>query len=93
MIRTVTVTDTIYNGMLHTSAILPAPMSAGPSDAPDNSKCWHCHTSNSNGTVTNYNNGQYHDSLTNFRPTPSGAVAAVPAADHQLQRLPLVHDA
>jgi hypothetical protein len=77
VLRTTTITDTIYNGMLHTSAILPAPMSAGPTESPDNTKCWHCHT-NTNGTVTSYNNGQYHSALTNFRPTPSGAVAPYP---------------
>ncbi len=77
VLRTTTITDTIYNGMLHTSTILPAPLSAGPTNAPDNSKCWHCHTSN-NSTVTQFNNGKYHDALTNFRPTPSGAVAAYP---------------
>ena len=46
-----TITDTIYNGMLHTSTILPAPLSAGPTNSPDNTKCWHCHT-HTNGTVT-----------------------------------------
>jgi len=82
VLRTTTVTDTIYNGMLHSSTILPAPLSAGPTNAPDNSKCWHCHTSN-NGTVTQFNNGKYHDALTNFRPTPSGAIAAYPQPTSQ----------
>ena len=69
-----TVVDTIYNGMLHVSAALPAQLSAGPTGTPDNSKCWHCHTSN-NGVVTAFSNGQYHTALTNYRATPSGVVA------------------
>ena len=77
VLRTVTITDTIYNGMLHTSSILPAPLSAGPTNAPDPSKCWHCHTS-SGTTVSSFNNGKYHDALTNFRATPSGAVVPYP---------------
>jgi len=74
---TTTVTDTIYNGMLHVSSVLPAPLAAGPTSAPDNSKCWHCHT-NSNGVVTAFRNGQYHAALTSFRATPSAAVAPFP---------------
>ena len=70
-----TVTDTIYNGMLHASTILPASLAAGPTNAPDNTKCWHCHT-NTNGVVTVFRNGLYHDALTNFRASPSGAVAS-----------------
>lgn len=69
-----TVTDTIYNGMLHASTILPAALAAGPTNMPDNTKCWHCHTS-TNGVVTVFRNGLYHDALTNFRATPTGAVA------------------
>ena len=72
-----TITDTIYNGMLHTSSILPALLSAGPTNSPDQTKCWHCHT-HTNVTATNYNNGKYHEALTNFRATPSGAVAPYP---------------
>ncbi|HUM00239.1 MAG TPA: hypothetical protein VLU24_12675, partial [Mycobacterium sp.] len=77
VLRTMTITDTIYNGMLHTSAILPEPLSAGPTESPDNNKCWHCHTS-TNTTVTSYNNGKYHDALDNFRATPTGAVTPYP---------------
>ena len=77
VLRTMTITDTIYNGMLHTSPILPAPLSAGPTNNPDQSKCWHCHT-HTDITATNYNNGKYHEALTNFRATPSGAVAPSP---------------
>ncbi|MBX7100484.1 MAG: hypothetical protein K1X89_22390 [Myxococcaceae bacterium] len=68
---------TLYNAMLHTSAQLPAELNAGPSNAPDNTKCWHCHT-NTNGTVTAYNGGKLHDAFTNYRDTPGGAVAAKP---------------
>jgi hypothetical protein len=74
---TTTVSSTIYNGMLHVSTILPAPLAAGPTNTPDNSKCWHCHTS-TNGVVTVFKNGQYHDALTAYRATPTGAVAPFP---------------
>ncbi len=74
VLSTTTVTDTIYNGMLHASTVLPAPLAAGPTNSPDNSKCWHCHTNN-NGVVTVFQNGQYHKALTSFRATPTGAVA------------------
>ena len=74
MLSTTTVTDTIYNGMLHASTVLPAALAAGPTSSPDNSKCWHCHTNN-NGIVTAFRNGQYHKALTSFRATPTGAVA------------------
>jgi hypothetical protein len=74
VLGTTTVTDTIYNGMSHVSPVLPASLSAGPTSAPDNSKCWHCHTNN-NGTVTAFRNGQYHAALTSYRASPNGAVA------------------
>jgi hypothetical protein len=77
-----TVTDVIYNGMLHVSTIIPAALQAGPTNTPDNTKCWHCHTS-TNGVVTAYKNGQYHDSLTNYRATPTGAVVAFPQPTSQ----------
>jgi len=71
------ISATLYNGMLHVSKALPAPLAAGPSGTPDNSKCWHCHT-NTNGTVTAYRDGQYHSALTNYRATPAGSVAPYP---------------
>ncbi|HET6147127.1 MAG TPA: hypothetical protein VFH68_06310, partial [Polyangia bacterium] len=74
---TTTVTETIYNGMLHISSVIPAQLAAGPTNAPDNSKCWHCHTSN-NGVVTAYKNGQYHASLASYRATPSSPLAPFP---------------
>ncbi len=64
---------TLFNAMLHTSSVLPAALNAGPSNAPEYTKCWHCHT-NTNGVVTAYSNGKYHASLTNYRATPTGAV-------------------
>ncbi len=69
-------TATLYNAMLHISPAVPAALNAGPTNAPDNSKCWHCHT-NTNGTVTAFANGKYHASLTNYRATPGGAVAPI----------------
>jgi len=77
VLRSMTITDTIYNGMLHTSPILPDPLSAGPTNSPNQDKCWHCHTS-TNKVVSNFNNGKYHDALTNFRPNPSDPVAPYP---------------
>lgn len=68
---------TLYNSMLHVSAQLPPTLNAGPTNMPDNTKCWHCHT-NTNGTVTAYANGQYHSSLTNYTATPGGAVSPYP---------------
>ena len=61
--------------MLHVSAAVPAALNAGSTNSPDFSKCWHCHTSTGT-TVTSYDNGKYHASLTNYRATPTSAVAA-----------------
>ncbi len=63
---------TLYNGMRHDSVAIPAALNAGPTGAPDQTKCWHCHT-NTNGTVTAFKNGKYHASLTNYAATPTGA--------------------
>ena len=84
---TSSITATLYNGMLHTSTALPAPLAAGPTSAPDNTKCWHCHTNN-NGTVTAFRDGKFHAALTSYRATPDRRRRAVPAADQQLRRLP-----
>jgi hypothetical protein len=82
VVASTTVTDTIYNSMLHVSTVLPAPLAAGPPNAPDNSKCWHCHTNN-NGTVTAFRNGQFHTALTNYRATPTGPVVPFPQPTSQ----------
>ncbi|MBX7099987.1 MAG: hypothetical protein K1X89_19895 [Myxococcaceae bacterium] len=74
---TTTTLATLYNGMLHVSAQLPAELNAGPTGAPDNTKCWHCHTSTGT-TVTSFSNGVYHASLTSYRATPGGTVAPFP---------------
>ncbi|MBK7857761.1 MAG: hypothetical protein IPJ65_03855 [Archangiaceae bacterium] len=68
---------TLYNAMLHVSAQLPAALNAGPTGMPDNSKCWHCHTSTGT-TVTQYSGGRFHASLTNYRATPAAAVTPFP---------------
>lgn len=73
---TTSITATLYNQMLHTSAVLPAALNGG-TNPPDNTVCWHCHTNN-NGLVTSLINGQYHDALTNFRATPGGSLAPFP---------------
>jgi len=83
---------TLYNGMLHISAALPPELSAGPTGSPNRSTCWHCHT-NTGGTVTEYRNGQYHSSLTNFTPD-GGAVVPFPqptsrCADCHLPMIPV----
>jgi hypothetical protein len=70
---TTSISATLYNGMLHTSKAVPSSLAAGPSTAPDNTKCWHCHTS-SNGVVSAYRNGQFHAALTNYKATPTSAV-------------------
>lgn len=74
---TTAVTETLYNQMLHVSGALPATLNAGPTNNPDPTKCWHCHT-NTNGTVTAYANGQYHSALTNYSATPGGAATPLP---------------
>lgn len=67
----------LYEGMLHTSTVLPPELQGGPAGMPDYAKCWHCHTNNA-GAVTEYRNGQYHSALTGFRATPGGAVTPFP---------------
>jgi hypothetical protein len=74
---TSTITATLYNGMLHTSTVLPPMLQAGPTGSPNYTTCWHCHVNN-NGTVTSYQNGQYHPSLSSFRATPGGALMPLP---------------
>ncbi|MBK7860857.1 MAG: hypothetical protein IPJ65_20090 [Archangiaceae bacterium] len=73
---TSSVLATLYNGMLHTSSIIDARLSPGPTGSPDYNSCWHCHT-NTAGTVTAYSNGKYHAALTNFRATPGGTVTPI----------------
>lgn len=73
---------TIFNAMLHTSSVLPAALNAGPSGSPNNATCWHCHT-NTNGTVTLFRDGKYHDALTTYSATPGGAVTPFPQPTNQ----------
>lgn len=68
---------TLHNGMLHTSPRVPAALNAGPTGAPDSTKCWHCHTSTGT-TVTSFNDGKFHEALTRFRATPTGAIVPFP---------------
>lgn len=68
-----TVTANLPNAFLHTSAAIPAAISAGSASAPDLTSCWHCHTSTGT-TVTAFANGRFHASLTNFRTAPAAAV-------------------
>ena len=85
--------ETLYNGIVHTSPAIDARLSPGPGTMPDNSRCWHCHI-NTNGTVTAFNGGKFHASLTSFAATPGGAVTAIPqpaarCADCHARMLPL----
>ncbi len=85
--------ETLYNGIVHTSSAIDARLSPGTGTTPDNTKCWHCHTNN-NGTVTLYNGGKFHASLTTFAATPGGAVTAIAqptarCADCHAQMLPV----
>ena len=85
--------ENLYNGIVHTSSVIDARLSPGPATATDNTKCWHCHT-NTNGTVTTYNGGKYHASLTGYAATPGGAVTVIAqptsrCADCHAQMLPV----
>ena len=92
VLRATTITDTIYNGMLHTSPILPA-LAVGRADQRARPKqvlaLPHPHaTARPPATTTASTTTR---SPTSARRRRRGR--AVPAADHQLQRLPFVHDA
>ena len=79
---TSSISATFYNMMLHVSTVLPAALNAGPTSAPDYTKCWHCHT-NTSGTVTSYADGKYHSALTSYSATPGGAVTPFPQPTSQ----------
>jgi hypothetical protein len=67
---TTTTQVTLYNAMLHTSAVLRPELNAGPPPG-DQTKCWHCHTSMSGTTsVISFLNGQFHPSLAAYQDTP-----------------------
>ncbi len=66
-------TATLPNGMLHVSAQVPAALNAGATGSPDNTRCWHCHTSTGT-TVTAFNDGKFHAALTSYSATPGGTV-------------------
>ncbi len=74
---TTSVQTTLYNGMLHDSAAVPAALNAGATGTPDYTKCWHCHA-NDAGTVTAYAGGVYHQALDTYRATVGGAVMPFP---------------
>jgi hypothetical protein len=62
-----TTSTTLYNAMWHTSPQIPAAIAPGPAGAPDQTTCWHCHTSTSlpdgGHVVTQFINGQFHPAL------------------------------
>ncbi len=74
---TTSVQTALYNGMLHTSSVLPPELNAGAGGNVDYMKCWHCHT-NDAGTVTGYTNGEYHAALRRYRATVGGPVMMQP---------------
>ncbi len=66
-----------YNGMLHTSSVVPSEISPGTSTTmPDSDSCWHCHTSTGT-TVTSYVDGEFHTALNAYSATPGGATMAI----------------
>jgi hypothetical protein len=84
--------ETLYNGIVHTSPAIDARISPGTGASPDNTRCWHCHVNN-NGTVTAFNGGKFHASLTSFAATPGGAATPIPqpvsrCSDCHAQMLP-----
>ncbi len=86
--------DTLNNAMLHTSAQIPAAISAGQTPLGDQTKCKYCHSINTSGAVV-YPNGQFHPALTAF-PAASGGPLSQPTACldcHALMRPPGVVEA
>ncbi|HVO21595.1 MAG TPA: hypothetical protein VMU15_20215 [Anaeromyxobacter sp.] len=86
-------TATIYNAMLHTSTAIPSVIFPGPTNAPNNATCWHCHTHDSSGTVTSFALGRFHTALTSYSATVGGAVTPLPqptaqCADCHAQMVP-----
>jgi hypothetical protein len=73
-----TISDTLYNAMLHTSAQIPAAVSPGPASAPDSTTCWHCHVHDASGTVTTFLDGRFHSSLNAYSATVGGPVTPLP---------------
>lgn len=71
------ISATLYNGMLHTAAAVPSAVSPGTGSTPDDTSCWHCHTSTGT-TVTAFANGRFHEALRNYVSTPGGVVAPLP---------------
>ena len=72
LVTSVTSTSaTLSNEILHTSTAIAAQLNPGPAATPDNTKCWHCHTSTGT-TVTSFANGIFHAALTNYSLTPGG---------------------
>jgi hypothetical protein len=73
------ISDTLYNAMLHTSAQIPAAVSPGPAATPDSTTCWHCHAHVAGSTaLTSFLDGRFHSSLTNYAATPNGPVTGLP---------------
>lgn len=72
-----TSTVTLPNAFLHTSSAIPAAVFPGSAAMPDQSTCWHCHTSVGT-TVTAFANGRFHSALQGYRPNPDAGVSALP---------------
>ncbi len=73
----ITSQNTTYaNAMLHTSSAIPTEMAPGAGAAYNAGTCWHCHT-NTNGVVTQYVGGTFHQAINSYRATPSAAITAL----------------
>jgi len=72
------ISDTLYNAMLHTSAHVPAAVAPGPTISPDSTSCWHCHTHDGAGRVTTFLDGRFHAALDAYSASPGGPVTPLP---------------
>ncbi len=80
-----TVSATLNNGMLHTSAAVPSQIFPGPTNMPNNGVCFACHTHDSMDNVTTLANGLFHAALAD------GGFA--PVTDHCADcHLPMIRD-
>ena len=69
--------EEVHDLMVHTAAAIPPEMRPGPAGAPDYGKCWHCHL-NKRGSVTMFERGSFHLSLTGYVVTPDAPGTPLP---------------
>jgi hypothetical protein len=75
---TTSISDTLNNAMLHTSAQIPSAVHPGPASAPDATTCWHCHAHDGTGRVTSYLDGRFHAALDSYTAALGGPVTPLP---------------